>query len=242
MSVSGPSSYAFSRTVFFNPNGIRSEGIHCPSNLDYKKFIYMFSTTERESIRIAILDPSSWHYFDSNRNYQIAHLFPNLKEIVFVCAKPWNVDKYSKRRSALQFVPLRAGRYVQSGPCRNYLTERRSLRIERLIRKQNGKPLDTYDDDDDDDEERDEEKFGVGFLGDGDEKNEHDNEDPTDDAGQGENGFKYYSRWEDKRKEFEDMFHAAFTNSDGLLYHERDSDPRISIPKITFYGITELKD
>ncbi|KAF5875346.1 putative integral membrane protein [Botrytis fragariae] len=240
MSVPDPPSRSLSKTVFYNPNGTRSEGIRCPADRDCNVVFFELYAIERESIRIAILDPSSWRFFDSNRNYEIARVFPNLKEIIFVCARPENLDKYSKRRSALQFVPLRAGRYVQSGPRRHYLTERSSLRIEKLIRKQHGKPLDT--DDEEEEEEREEEECDAGFLGDGDEKNKYtEEEDPTDDTGQGEDGFEDYSRWEDKRKEFEDMFHAEFTESDGLLYHERDSDPRISIPKITFYGITELE-
>ncbi|TGO21463.1 hypothetical protein BPAE_0218g00160 [Botrytis paeoniae] len=128
MSAPEPPSRTLSKAVFYNPNGIRSEGIRCPVDRDYNEVIYELYTIERESIRVAILDPSSWQL-----------------------------------------------------------------------------------------------------------------EDPTDDTGQGENGFEDYSRWEDKRKEFEDMFHAAFTDHDGLLYHDRDSDPRISISKITFYGITELE-
>ncbi|THV51728.1 hypothetical protein BGAL_0101g00300 [Botrytis galanthina] len=172
-------------------------------------------------------------------NYEIARVFPNLKEIIFLCAKPENLFKYSMRKSALQLQPLRPGRYVETGPKRHYLTERRSLRIEKLIRKQHGKPLDT--DGDENEEERNEDGYGVGFLGDGDEKLKYEEEDPTDFIGQGEHGFRRYSRWEDKRKEFEDMLHSAFTDDDGVLYHDRDSDTRISIPIIPFCGITELE-
>ncbi|TGO48963.1 hypothetical protein BOTNAR_0451g00080 [Botryotinia narcissicola] len=143
------------------------------------------------------------------------------------------------RKYALQLQPLRPGRYVETGPKRYDLTERRSLRIEKLIRKQHGKPLDT--DGEKDQEERDEDGYRVGFLDDGDEELKDEEEDPTDLIGQGEHGFREYSRWEDKRKEYEDMFHAAFTDHDGVLCHDRDLDTRISIPRITFCSITELE-
>ncbi|TGO49516.1 hypothetical protein BCON_0208g00190 [Botryotinia convoluta] len=193
MSDPVPPSNSLSRTIFYNFNRTRSEGIRCPAERGFEKVIYELSTIEKESIRVAILDPSSWRYFDSNKNYEIARVFPNLKEIIFVCAKPENLDKYSMRRSALQLRPLRPGKYVQSGPRRQYLTERRSLRIEKLIRKQRGKPLET--DDDEEEEEGEDEESNDDFSGDGDEKHKYaEEEDPTDDTGQGENGFGDYLR------------------------------------------------
>ncbi|KAF7883195.1 uncharacterized protein EAF02_005115 [Botrytis sinoallii] len=144
------------------------------------------------------------------------------------------------RKSALQLRPLRPRKYVESGPRRHYLTERRSMRIEKLIRKQHGKPLET-DDDEEGDEEEDEE-YNIYFLGGGDEKNKYtEEEDPADDIGQGERGFRECSLWEDKRKEFEDMLHAAFTDRDGVLYHDRDLDTRISIPRITFLWYQRIR-
>ncbi|KAF7932152.1 uncharacterized protein EAE97_009173 [Botrytis byssoidea] len=189
-----------SRTVFYNLNGTRSEGIRIHVRCGFERVLCELSTIEKESIRVAILDTLSWEWFDSYENCEIACVFPNLKEIIFLCAKPENLFKYSMRNSALQLQPLRPGRYVETGPKRHYLTERRSLRIEKLIRKQHGKPLDT--DDEKYQGERDEDGYGVGFLGDGDEELKREEEDPTDFIGQGEHGFREYLRWEDKREEY----------------------------------------
>ncbi|KAF7927275.1 hypothetical protein BELL_0712g00030 [Botrytis elliptica] len=171
MSVPEPPSI-LSRTVFYNLNGTRSEGICCHVERGFERVTHELSTIEKESIRVAILDPLSWPYFDSNENYEIARVFPNLKEIIFLWAKPENLLKY------------------RGGDEKNKCTEE---------------------------------------------------EDPADDIGQGERGFREYSRWEDKRKEFEDMLHAAFTDRYGALYHDRDSDTRIRIPRSTFCGIKELE-